>query len=140
MEQWRPYCRKALYYETDQMQIIHHSNYIRWFEEARVDVMDQMGFSYGKMEEMGLMLPVLNVSCKYRKPVRFGDEIAISVRLTKFSGVKLSFEYEIKNLTTGEVCTTGTSEHGIVDSNFRPFRMNKEMPDMYRRFQEYVQE
>ena len=52
----KPYERNAKYYETDQMGIIHHSNYIRWFEEARVDAMEQAGIPYDKMEEMGIIL------------------------------------------------------------------------------------
>ncbi|HJB35179.1 MAG TPA: acyl-CoA thioesterase, partial [Candidatus Blautia merdipullorum] len=59
------YEHKTQYYETDQMGIIHHSNYIRWFEEARVDFMDRCGFSYAQMEKDGLISPVLSVSCEY---------------------------------------------------------------------------
>ena len=62
----RPYEHTAQYYETDQMGIIHHSNYIRWMEEARMDLMDQMGFSYKAMEEMEIISPVLSVNCEYK--------------------------------------------------------------------------
>ena len=54
------------YYETDQMGCVHHSNYIRWMEEARVFLMEQMGCSYRAMEEAGILSPVLEVSCKVR--------------------------------------------------------------------------
>ena len=59
----RPYEHHAKYYETDQMGIIHHSNYIKWMEEARMDLMDQIGLSYKQMEEMEIISPVLSVSC-----------------------------------------------------------------------------
>lgn len=60
-----PYEREAHYYETDQMAIIHHSNYIRWFEEARTDYMEKW-FSYEYLEEEGVMIPVLEVGCTYK--------------------------------------------------------------------------
>ncbi|MFQ7173111.1 MAG: acyl-CoA thioesterase [Thomasclavelia ramosa] len=58
----RPYLHNAKYYETDRMGIIHHSNYIRWFEEARIDYMNQIGLTYKKMEEEGIISPVLSIS------------------------------------------------------------------------------
>ena len=75
----KPYERNAKYYETDQMGIIHHSNYIRWFEEARVDAMEQAGIPYDKMEEMGIMSPVLGVECKYIHSVHFNENVKIEV-------------------------------------------------------------
>ena len=64
-----PYTRTAKYYETDQMGIIHHSNYIRWMEEARIDVLNQMGYPYRRFEEMGYISPVLHAECEYKKRV-----------------------------------------------------------------------
>ena len=58
----KPYEHHVKYYETDQMRIVHHSNYIRWMEEARMDLMEQMGFGYDKMEELEIVSPVLSVS------------------------------------------------------------------------------
>lgn len=56
------YEHRTQYYETDQMGIIHHSNYIRWFEEARTDLMRQMGIGYDEMEGQGIISPVLSVT------------------------------------------------------------------------------
>ena len=69
----QPYIREAKYYETDQMGIIHHSNYIRWMEEARIDLLDQIGYPYSRFEEMGYMSPVLHADCEYKKSVKFDD-------------------------------------------------------------------
>ena len=71
----RPYEHHAKYYETDQMGIIHHSNYIKWMEEARMDLMDQIGLSYKQMEEMEIISPVLSVSCEYHSMVHFDDTV-----------------------------------------------------------------
>lgn len=77
------YDRSINYYETDQMGIVHHSNYIRYFEEARLDMMEQVGLSYAAMEEHGLIIPVLSVACEYIKPVLFGEKVQIHTRLVR---------------------------------------------------------
>ena len=71
------YRRKVFYYETDQMGIVHHSNYIRWFEEARIDYMEQLGLGYDKMEEQGIISPVLSVEASYLRMLHFGDSVEI---------------------------------------------------------------
>ena len=58
-----PYLHKTQYYETDQMGVVHHSNYIRWFEEARTDLLERAGLGYNKMEKLGIAVPVLSASC-----------------------------------------------------------------------------
>ncbi len=68
------YLRSAYYYETDRMDIVHHSNYVRWLEESRVEMMEKMGFPFSKLEAMGVMVPVLSVQTEYFYPVRFGDK------------------------------------------------------------------
>ncbi len=83
------YLHRVQYYETDMMGIVHHSNYIRWMEEARIDFMDRLGFPYAEMEQKGVLSPVTAVSCEYRHPCSFGEEISISVRVDSFNGVIL---------------------------------------------------
>ena len=78
------YRHQAKYYETDQMGIIHHSNYIRWMEEARIDLMDEIGFSYRKMEEIGIISPVLSVQCEYKNRVHFDDTVLIEVDIKQY--------------------------------------------------------
>ena len=62
------YDRVVKYYETDRMGVVHHSNYIRWFEEARVEFMRDIGLPYSHMEDEGIMVPVVTVECKYKNP------------------------------------------------------------------------
>ena len=71
----KSYIHKVQYYETDKMGFVHHSNYIRWFEEARLDFMDKQGFSYKSFEDLGYISPVLSAECKYKKSVRFGEPL-----------------------------------------------------------------
>ena len=79
MSEWKPYQHKVQYYETDQMGIVHHSNYIRWFEEARTDYMEKMGMGYDQMEEKGILSPVLSVDAEYLQMVHFGGTVTIEV-------------------------------------------------------------
>ncbi len=87
------YVRKARYHETDQMGFIHHSNYVKWMEEARVAFMDEIGFSYHKLEECGIVSPVTGISVEYKKPTGFDDVIEIGVTVKKYTGVKLEIAY-----------------------------------------------
>jgi len=91
------YYRKAQYHETDQMGIIHHSNYVKWMEEARIGYMSRMGFSYKKVEELGVISPVVEISVAYRKQVFFDDEIRIRVGIKQYNGISLEFNYEFFN-------------------------------------------
>ena len=125
------YERSPFYYETDKMGIVHHSNYIRWFEEVRVAYMADRGYTYQKMEENGVMIPVLGVECRYRTPVKFGQTVIIHGRIEKFDGLRLNVAYEITDKETGTLCVTGRSEHCFVKAdNFRPVKLTKSHPEM----------
>lgn len=130
------YKRKINYYETDQMAIVHHSNYIRFFEEARLEMMDEYGLNYRKIEEMGIIIPVMSVECKYIVPLCYADEIQIHSKVTKFDGIKMEVSYEIYR---GDVlCTTGHTGHCFLDKNMKPFRMKRLYPDLYNKLKEVV--
>ena len=79
-----PYEHKVQYYETDGMGIVHHSNYIRWFEEARVDLLEQLGFGYDRIEAEGYSGPVLEVACQYKTMSRFGETVRIEATITRY--------------------------------------------------------
>ena len=100
------YTRIAHYHETDQMGVVHHSNYIKWMEEARVYIMDKIGYSYKAMEDRGLISPVLNVTCDYHKSVHFDDKIRIKVYLKKHSKVRFTLSYEMYNDSKMASCTS----------------------------------
>ena len=129
----KAYERAVNYYETDQMAIVHHSNYIRYFEEARVSFMDQVGYPYARLEREEIVSPTLAVSCKFIHPVRFGDRIRVEVRLTKLSRLKCGFTYEIKDAETGEIRAKGTSEHGFIGRDGKPCVLDREKPEFYEK-------
>lgn len=123
------YLHKVQYYETDRMGITHHSNYIRWMEEARTDFLQQIGWNYEKLEEMGIISPVTAVECKYKATTTFADMISIVVSVEEFKGVKLKLKYEMKKEET--VVFEGHSEHCFLDKQGKLIRLKKEYPDFY---------
>ena len=125
-----PYIHTVQYYETDKMGIVHHSNYIRWMEEARVAFLAAIGWPFEKLEALGLVSPVVAVDGKYRLVSRFPEQISIRVRVESFSGVRLCFGYEMRN-AAGETVFEGRSEHCFLDAEGRPVRMKKTLPDFY---------
>ena len=116
---------QAQYYETDQMGIIHHSNYIRWFESARIWYMNQIGVDYADMEKMGIISPVLEVHCVYKSMVHFGDVVEIIPKIEKYSGVKLELSYIVRDKETQEIRTYGDSKHCFLDREGRPLALKK---------------
>lgn len=119
------------YYETDQMGIVHHSNYIRWFEEARTDMLRQIGIGYGEMERRGIASPVLEVSAKYRTMTRFEDIVVIRVDVIEFNGITLRLAYRIEDKETGEVRCTGESRHCFLDKTGRPLSLKRSHQEIY---------
>lgn len=134
----RPYEHRAQYYETDQMGIIHHSNYIRWIESARIDFMNQMDVNYRRMEEAGIISPVLSVSHEYKSMVKFDDVVLIEPKIKSYNGIKLSLEYTITDKATGEVRTIAESAHCFLDKDRRPVSLKRSFPDFHNAFMKYV--
>ncbi len=134
------YTRKAQYYETDQMGVVHHSNYIRWFEEARVDFLERIGTGYKEMEAAGIISPVVSVSCKYRAMVRFADTVRISLRITAYNGIKLELAYQVRNAETDALCCTGESSHCFLGPEGKPVSLKKDYPQYHALFMNYLQE
>lgn len=125
------YTRKINYYETDGMKIVHHSNYIRFLEEARIYYMDNINLPYSKMEEEGIMIPVLEVSCKYKHPCKFNDEIEVEVKIKEYTSVKLIIEYKIKNKTTNLLASIAETKHCFTDESMKPISLKKIKPNMH---------
>lgn len=136
----KPYLHKAQYYETDQMGIIHHANYIRWFEEARVDYLERNGLPYRSIEEHGIIIPVLGVTCLYKDMVHFADTVAIYTRIDDYTGTRLNLSYEVKD-ETGKLMTTGTSNHCFLSAETgRLVNVKKSFPSLHLLFEAVAKE
>lgn len=124
------YTHKVQYYETDKMGITHHSNYIRWMEEARVDYLEKLGYGFDKLEEQGIASPVISVECNYKKSSTFSEDIFIDVSVKEFKGLKLTISYLMKN-SSGETVCESISVHCFMNKEGRPIRLEKDFPDFY---------
>ncbi|WOI24163.1 acyl-CoA thioesterase [Nonlabens ulvanivorans] len=114
------------YAESDQMGIIHHSNYLIYMEQARLDWLDTLGFSYKLMEENKVLLPVYQIDIKYKSPMKFGEEITVKTTLKKPPTTRVEFEYEIVN-QHGVICAT--ADLTLVFTNAANFRPMKPLSD-----------
>lgn len=123
------YQHTVQYYETDKMGIVHHSNYIRWMEEARIDFLSQIGWDYKVMEDSGIISPVTSVESKYRCNTEFGDVISIEVGVEEFKGIRLKLRYVMKK---GDIVVNeATSEHCFLDTEGKILNMKKVKPEFY---------
>lgn len=132
------YEHKAHYYETDQMGIIHHSNYIRWFEEARTNLLDEVGFGYDQMEKEGIIVPVLAVSCDYKSMVRYNQTVLILPKIESFNGIKMTISYHITDKISGELKASGKSDHCFLDNDYRPVALKKANKKIFDLFEELI--
>lgn len=122
------YTHKVNYYETDKMGITHHSNYIRFMEEARMNYLSEIGYPMTRLEEEGIASAVVSVACEYRRTSTYSDEIEIEVVLEKYTGVKLFLSYRMRNSKTNEIVATASSIHCFIDENGRPIAVRKRAP------------
>ena len=134
------YKRKVNYHETDKMGITHHSNYIKWMEEARIYYFSTLGLSYAELEKNGVGSPVVNVNCKYILPTTFDDEIDISVKFTRYNGVVLNVEYTMVNAKTGKTVCTATSESCFVDMQGKLVSIKNVLPETHEKIKEKLNE
>ncbi|KAA8480038.1 acyl-CoA thioester hydrolase [Arcticibacter tournemirensis] len=88
---------RVRYGETDQMGYMYYGNYAEFYEVARVEMLRSLDMTYRSMEDAGVMMPVLEMRCKYLKPARYDEEITIKVILDKMPGVRIHFRYELYN-------------------------------------------
>ncbi len=102
---------RVRYKETDQMGIAHHSNYIVWFEIGRTDLCRLTGFPYAEIERRGLLLVVTEVSCRYRIPYRYDDEVLIRTKVAAIGSRMMRFAYELFNAEGTTVHASGHSSH-----------------------------
>lgn len=131
------YTRKAQYHETDQMGIIHHSNYVKWMEEARVGFLDAIGLGYKIIEELGVVSPVTGIEVEYKRQVQFDDEVEINVSIERYNGIRLELKYEFYNKTKQEICTVANSKHCFMKDG-KVVSLGKALPDLHEKLMKEV--
>lgn len=121
------YKHTVQYYETDRMGFTHHSNYVRWMEEARIDFMDKIGWNYQRFEDEGIISPVMAVECRYKKATTFPETVNIAVAVEEFRSIKLRIKYVMSN-ANGDVVCEAASEHCFLNKDGKFVRIDKEYP------------
>ena len=111
---------RVRYAETDQMGVVYHSNYFVWFEVGRVELLRQLGFTYGEMEsEDGCVIAVVDARCRYKSPARYDDEIVIRTHLKNIRESLIHFGYEAVRAADGALLAEGETTHIVVDSEMK---------------------
>ena len=126
--------RNINYYETDKMGVVHHSNYIRFLEEARCYWLQSIEMPFDLLEDNGITIPVLGVNCTYKYHVTFGDTIIIKPYVKEYSGVRMTVGYEIVDKKNGKIVLTGETKHCFTDKSLKPINLkkyNKEFNDKF---------
>jgi len=114
---------RVIYGDTDQMGVVYYANYLRYFELARSELFRAHGGSYREMEASGLMLPVVEATCRYLAPARYEDELLIGTEVSEVSRVTLTFGYRVTRVGDPTILCTGTTVHACLGKNGRPARL-----------------
>ncbi len=114
------YQTRVRYAETDRMDVVHHSNYLVWFEAARIQMLDEIGLPYKDLEGEGYFIPVLGANIDYRKPAFFDDRLEVHLYMREQARARFHFDYEVRR---GEdLLASGSTTHGFMDRNGKGMR------------------
>ncbi|HHV98165.1 MAG TPA: acyl-CoA thioesterase [Clostridiaceae bacterium] len=119
------------YAETDQMGIVHHSNYPIWFEAGRTDFIRELGMPYSAIEEEGILLPLIRLECHYKGFAKYEDEIKVKTSIKKLTYTRIIFYYEIYKNNEEKPITTGETEHAWTTRNLKPLNLKKHSSHIY---------
>ena len=116
------------YSETDQMSFVYHGNYVKYFEMGRISWLDKLGFSYKKMEDDGILLPVIDLKINFRQSAKFNDKLTLITKLVKLPSYMIEFNYEI--FKDGNIITRGYTKLIFLNSKTnKPMRCPKQILD-----------
>lgn len=106
------------YHHTDQMGIVHHSNYVKFFEVARTEWLRAIGLTYAEMERRGVMMPIVDVAVKYRNPAVYDELISVTAFVDELPMARMSFRYEVCG-EDGREIAMGSTTLGFIDKDTR---------------------
>jgi len=132
------YSRNVFFYETDKMGIVHHSNYVRWLEEARNEYFVSVNLAYVETERLGVMSPITDIDLKYKHPARFGDRFTVCMEITKYTGVRFHVTYSVVN-QEGNILCEGKSTHCFVGKDLKPISLARAIPERHALFQDILE-
>ena len=126
------------YAETDQMGIVHHSVYPIWFELARTDLSKKANFPYSKMEEQGIMMPLVELNIKYISPAYYDDNLTITATVSKLTPARIVFNYEVYRANLEKPICTGYTIHALTNKELKPINTKKLFPNIYSIFENMI--
>ena len=123
------------YSETDQMGVVHHSNYTRYFENARDDMMVQLGLGIEKCEkELNVLVPIVSVECHFKYPAKMGDILTATAEVNKIPLAKMEIKQAVYN-QDGVLCAEGTVILGFLNKNsFLPTRCPEQVVKLFEQY------
>lgn len=119
------------YAETDQMGIVHHSNYPVWFEAGRTDFIKKMGMPYSKIEANGCLLPLVELKCNFKGAARYEDEVVVKTSVKELTVARVVFYYEVYKNGEESCITSGETIHAFTNRELRPINLKKHAPSVY---------
>ena len=120
------------YVETDQMGIVHHSNYYVYFEIAREDLISKVGISYKDMEDLGIMMPIIETQCRYIEGAKYMDKLIIETSIEELSPAKVILNYNVIREADDKLISRGKTIQAFVDKDsFRIINLRKKHPDIW---------
>lgn len=128
-ETW--YAHRVSYGETDTMQQAYYGEYLHFFERARSQFIRDRGMSYAEVERRGVLLPVREASCRYRRPARYDDLILVRAGISKWGGASITFAYEIWDEARQTLLATGHTQHACVGPEGRPVRAPSWLKELF---------
>ncbi len=123
------------YAETDKMGIVHHSNYLIWYEAGRTDFIKGSSVSYSEMEEKGVLIPLAESSCKYLTGAKYEDELIIKTWVKELTPVKVEFNYSVIREKDQKELSKGSTLHVFVNNDFKIINLKRIHPDIYEKLQ-----
>lgn len=127
---------KVRYVETDQMGIVHHSNYYAWFEVGRTEFISASGMNYREMEKQGVLLPLVESSCKYIQGAKYEDVLTIKTWIEELNGAKVVFNYHVIREEDNKVLAKGSTTHAFVNKDFKIINLKKKNGDVWELLEE----
>lgn len=124
---------RVRYGDTDQMGFAYYAHYLRWFEIGRAELMRSLGMSYRAIEERGISLPVVEARCRYVRPSRYDDEVAIGTAILELKRASVRFGYRVTSAESAELNAFGWTEHCFMRPDGRPARPLPELAELLAR-------
>jgi len=126
------------YADTDAMGVVHHTNYIKYFEVGRTEYLREVGYTYAMLEKQGIWLPMASCYCEYKFPARYDDLLTVHTRVAEFKGATIIMAYEIYMKETGELVVLGETKHPVTDHKMKPIRLRNVNPKVYEILKESI--